>query len=199
MAIFLDKLESNRPEKKRSTEEIRRWLINKLGVFRSINPRYVMRDNPEYLKTTIRPGYMYMYAYDPKYKDTLPFYDRIPLVFPFKAVKGGFIGINLHYLNPILSAKLMDSLYKEISDTRYDENTRLRITYAKLSALAGTKLFEPCIKRYLYSHMQTKFLLIPANEWDYALFMPFERFETKGGRINKNVVFKDSLGKIYGV
>jgi hypothetical protein len=199
MAIFTDKLDPNKPQARKSPEEVRRWLVNKLGVFRTMNPRRVMQDNPEYLRTSIRPGYMYLYAYNPKHRATLPFYDRFPLVFPFRAVKGGFIGINMHYLPPILRARLMDLLYRELSDTRYDENTRLRLTYAKLVKMSSMKIFEPCVKRYLYSQLQTKFLLIPANEWDYALFMPFERFESQGKRINKNIVFNDSRGQIYGV
>ena len=27
-------------------------------------------------------GNMYLFAYDPKHKDTLPYYDRFPLIFP---------------------------------------------------------------------------------------------------------------------
>ncbi len=93
----------------------------------------------------------------------------------------------------------MDALYSKISDQRYDEKTKLRISYSILNSMGSIKYFEPCIKRYLYSQLQTKFLLIPANEWDYALFMPFDRFETNGSRINKDIVHKDSRKKIYGV
>ena len=43
-------------------------------------------------------GSMYMYEYSAKHKDTLPYYDRLPLIFPYKKVKGGFYGLNMHYL-----------------------------------------------------------------------------------------------------
>ena len=43
-------------------------------------------------------GHMYMYFYDPKTKADLPYYDRLPLIFPYKSVKGGFYGLNMHYL-----------------------------------------------------------------------------------------------------
>ena len=50
-------------------------------------------------------GRLNMFFYDPKFKKTLPYYDRFPLVFPFKrgftrqrAIEGGsFLGLNLHY------------------------------------------------------------------------------------------------------
>jgi hypothetical protein len=199
MAIFTDKLDPGRTTEKRTAEQIRKWMVNKLGDFRNMPATAVMRDNPQYLKTSIRPGYMYLYMYNPKHKDTLPFYDRFPLVFPFKAVEGGFMGINLHYLPPILRARLMDALYDKVSNKKYDETTRLRISYEILNGASRYRYFRPCIKRYLYSHLQTKFLLIPANEWDYALFIPFERFEKQGSRINKEIVFKDSRSRINGV
>jgi hypothetical protein len=93
----------------------------------------------------------------------------------------------------------MDALYDRVSNKKYDETTRLKISYEILNSASRYRYFEPCIKRYLYSHLQTKFLLIPANEWDYALFIPFERFEKQGMRINKEIVFRDSRAKINGV
>jgi hypothetical protein len=49
-----------------------------------------------------RMGNMYLFSYDPKHKDTLPYYDRFPLIFPINKAKGGFLGITMHYLTPIL-------------------------------------------------------------------------------------------------
>jgi hypothetical protein len=201
MPFFADKLDPNRPKEKRTADQVRKWMTGKLGEFRNANSkvRNIMIDNKEFLKTSMRPGFMYLYMYNPKYKKELPFYDRYPLVFPFQAVEGGFMGLNLHYLPPIMRAKLMDALYDKLSNQRYDETTRLKISYDILNSASRYKFFRPCIKRYLYSHLQTKFLLIPANEWDYALFIPFEQFEKNGSRINKEIVYRDSRNKINGV
>ena len=198
MPFFSDKIDPNRPAEKRSADQVRKWMAGKLGDFRNANSkvRHIMMDNRDHLKTTMRPGFMYLYMYNPKHKVTLPFYDRYPLVFPFKAVEGGFLGLNLHYLPPILRAKLMDALYDKTSNNNYDESTRLKISYDILNGASKYKYFRPCVKRYLYSHLQTKFLMIPANEWDYALFIPFEQFEKNGSRISKDIVWKDSIGKI---
>ena len=40
---------------------------------------------------SIVPGNMYLFLYDPKYKETLPYYDTAPLVIPFKSVAAGFL------------------------------------------------------------------------------------------------------------
>ncbi len=72
-------------------------------------------------------GGMYMYLYDAKTKSKLPYYDRMPLIFPYKKVKGGFFGLNMHYLPLPLRANLMDALYDTANNNRYDETTKLKI------------------------------------------------------------------------
>ncbi len=143
----------------------------------------------------IRPGFMYLFQYDPKYKESLPFYDRYPLVFPFEDQGDSFLGMNLHYLPHIYRARLMDFLYDMVSNQKYNDTTRLRISYQLLNSAARYKYFKPCVKRYLYSHVQSRFLLIPANEWDIALFLPLERFDKK----TKNDVFKSTRKIINGL
>ena len=132
-----------------------------------------------------------MFGYDAKMKDELPFYDRFPVVFPFSRDADSFTGINLHYLPHIYRARLMDALYMIVSDQKFNDKTRLRLSYQLLSSSSKYKYFEPCVKKYLYNHVKTKFLQVPSNEWDIALFLPLERFT-----VSKNVVFKDSIKKI---
>lgn len=192
MAIFTDKLDPGRTQDQRTPDEIRKWMIGKVNAFNNINVNSIIRSHPEYLKNTVRPGFMYLYGYVPKYQATLKYYDRFPLVFPFKTVEGGFLGLNMHYLPPILRARLMDALYDVTNNKKYDETTRLVMNYNILNGAAKFKYFEPCVHRYLNEKMVTRALQIPANEWDYALFLPLERFETNGKRINKNTVFQES-------
>jgi hypothetical protein len=129
-----------------------------------------------------------MFYYDPKHKEELPYYDRFPLVFPYKKVKGGFMGLNLHYLPLQLRAKLMDGLYDYANNTRYDESTRLKLNYELLTQASKLKFFAPCIKHYLNTHVQTKFMYVYPSEWDIALFLPTERFV----KSKKNQVWMDT-------
>lgn len=121
-------------------------------------------------------GNMYLFAYDPKHKDTLPYYDRFPLIFPINKAKGGFLGINMHYLPPILRAKLMDQLYTVLSNKRYDDTTRINASYKILNGAAKFKEFAPCVKHYLNAHVRTKPAYINPTEWDIALFLPTQKF-----------------------
>jgi hypothetical protein len=175
--------------------DAREWFREKAQEVRTVRVESIIRKNPTYNRTQIKPGFMYLYQYDPKMKNELPYYDRFPLVFPFKSEEGGFLGMNLHYLPHVYRAKLMDNLYSLTNNTRYDETTKIRASYELLNSAARYKYFKPCVKRYLYSHVQSKFLLIPADEWDVALFLPLERFTKK----TKNQVFRDSRAYINGI
>ena len=138
-------------------------------------------------------GRMYMFVYDPKGKKDLPFYDRFPLIFFIKPVQGGFQGINLHYLPPILRARLMDALYEiQVNGVVSNETTKLKITYDLLTAAARFRLFKPCFKQYLFKHTRSELIYVPPEEWDMTVFLPTEQFK----KATKEQVWKDSRSKI---
>jgi hypothetical protein len=125
-------------------------------------------------------GKMYFYWYDPKHKDTLPVYDRFPLVFPIERYSDGFLGLNLHYLNQAERAELLGKLMKFRSSSNLTERSKLKLSYELLS---GTKRIanqmRPCIKRYLFTHVRSPFIEVPATEWDRAIELPVEFFVVK--------------------
>jgi hypothetical protein len=177
------------------TQAARNWFRETAGKIGRINERELMMGDVDRLRQR-QPlvGQMYMFYYDPKHKATLPYYDKFPLVFPFKKAEGGFLGLNLHYLPPQLRAKLMDGLYEYANNTRYDESTKLKMNYELLTKVADLKYFSPCVKRYLSNHVRSKFMYIYPSEWDIALFLPTERFE----KATKSQVWADSKKKVRG-
>jgi hypothetical protein len=156
------------------TNAAREWLRSKV---KSLNPtpQSLMRDR-ERLRDNSFIGRMYFYFYDPKHKDTLPYYDRFPLVIPIERYSDGFLGLNLHYIHPKQRIILLDKLSDVATNKRFDDKTKLRISYEYLAA--ASKAFEatPCIKRYLFSHIDSRFLEISAEEWDIAVMLPVESF-----------------------
>lgn len=123
-------------------------------------------------------GEMYMFVYDPKHKETLPFYDMYPLVFPIEFYGDGFLGINLHYLPPLARAALLNNLKKLANNNKYDDSTKLAISYELLKAHAiRFKGFENCIKRYLFSHVRSSFHQVSASDWDKAVLLPLQRWQ----------------------
>ena len=148
--------------------------------------------NQSRMVTTPKPGGMYMYFYDPKTKEQLPFYDRFPMIFYIAPAPKGFYGINLHYLPPQLRARLMDGLYDLVNNTRYDESTKIRASYELLKQASNLRYFKPTLKRYLNSHVRSKFIYVYPEEWDIALFLPTEKF----AKAHKSAVWADSKRQI---
>jgi len=175
------------------TQDARNWYRN-AAKKTSVTDSQLMRSDRDKLTQDAAIGKMYAFFYDPKHKKTLPYYDRFPLIFKVKNVPDGFLGINLHYLPPSLRAKLMDALYDLTINERYDENTKLRLSYDILNSAAKYRWFKPTLKMYLNKHVRSRFLLIDAVEWDIALFLPTERFE----KASKATVWKDSRQIIGG-
>lgn len=122
-------------------------------------------------------GKLYMFVYDAKHKDTLPFYDKFPLVFPIEFKAGGFLGLNLHYLPPVARANLMDALYTEANNQNYNKSMKLIISYQILKH-ASIKFagFENCIKRYLFDHVKSPFHYVNPKDWDKALMLPMQQW-----------------------
>jgi len=171
------------------TNAARTWLRSKV---KDLTPSKtaLMRDQ-ERLRNKSMIGRMYFYFYDPKTKDKLPYYDRFPLVIPIERYNDGFLGLNLHYIHPKQRLILLDKLSDTLTNDKYDETSRLRVSYPFLSS--ASKIFEatPCIKRYLFSHIESRFLEITANEWDIAAMLPMESFI--GAQTSK--VYADSRKK----
>jgi len=180
------------------TEEARQWYRDTASRVTTLQPGRLVRSDPERNRSQIRIGDMYLYHYDPKYKETLPYYDRFPLVFPFKRVPKGWLGINMHYLPLPYRAQLMDSLYDLTSNNRYDEQTRLRMNYDLLNGAARFRWFKPTVHRYLINHVESRLVYIHPSEWDIALFLPLERFYTNTKRIKKQQVYRDSRAMVRG-
>lgn len=165
------------------------WLKQKYTEIspRDVMPKEFIRDIDRYRKAPLL-GRLYMFLYNPKHKDGLPYYDRFPLVYPIRRVAGGFYGLNIHYLAPRYRALLMDSLYSTISNTKFDETTRLKINYDILNAASKYRWFKPCVKHYLNAHLSSQLLYIDPKEWNLALFVPSEQFR----KANKRDVWQDS-------
>jgi hypothetical protein len=173
------------------SKESRAWFMNKaknLNVSRS----KLMKEDPIELRSRPAVGKMYMYFYDPKHKETLPYYDRFPLIIMVGPAPRGFMGLNLHYLPLAIRAKFLDALLDTINNERYDESTRFRLSYEMLKRASKLKAFRPCLKRYLSSHVRSRLAMVPAPEWEIATFLPTADFE----KASSSEVYKDSRRKM---
>ena len=137
-------------------------------------------------------GKMFLFIYDPKLKDVLPYYDIYPLIFPIEVKQEGFLGINLHYLPPMMRLQLVKALMDVANNKKNDDTTKLLISYKLLSAYSRYSSFLPCLKMYLWTQVKSKFLLIPSNNWEVACYLPLQKFQ----KATNDIVWRDSINKI---
>jgi hypothetical protein len=164
---------------KYSSKELFDWLINKARTDNGVRKRILGATQQQTGSTLI--GKMYLFTYDAKHKDKLPIWDKYPLVFPIERYNDGFLGLNVHYLGLREREALLNQLIQYSTARNLTERSRLRLTY---DLIAGTKklssLARPCVKRYLFSHVRSKFVEIPATEWDRVMQLPIALWIKQG-------------------
>lgn len=155
------------------------WFRNKVDQLKSISGASNMKQGN--IKNGI--GQMFLFGYNPKYAETLKYYDTLPLVFPFRLEKNGFYGLNLHYLPYSLRTALVNSLI--LNNKKSDHTTRA-------INIMSASYFQPCIKRYLFSHVVSKIMYISPEEWEKAILLPIEAFK----KSSKTSVWNESKQKL---
>ena len=145
------------------------WYKNKVSTMTTPGARSLINKG----KATLRPKYgiMNLFGYDPKHKDRLPYYDVFPLIFPLEPAKGGFIGLNFHYLPPLARVRFLRSLANTTTDKKFDKRTRYNINWRNNTFMKKTA------KHYLFNQVRTSFLNITAEEMAIAIFLPVARFK----------------------
>ena len=175
------------------TSKARTWYMNELKSMR-VNRQALLRDSETIKKSRPLPGRMFMFFYNPKHKDTLPYYDQFPLIIMVESAKPkkGFYGLNFHYLDYRKRAILLSRLLTYTNNKRYDESTRLRLSYNILKTASKLDAFKPCFKHYLPGQIRGQIKMVPADYWETALFFPSEQFKKE----TKASVFSKSRGMI---
>jgi len=167
-----------------------RSIVNRTkGQFSDETPKTILSRSENLVSKSVL-GKMYFYSYDPKWKNELPWYDTFPLVFPIEKYTDGFLGLNFHYLPPKHRAILMDQLKMFANNKKYDETTKLKLTYNMLKGFTKIKRARPTVHRYLSSKVKSQYVLVNADEWEVALFLPVERFR----KASKKKVWAHSKG-----
>ena len=92
-------------------------------------------------------GRLNLFFYDPKFKRTLPYYDTFPLVLPLEPIKGGFIGMNFHYLPPAMRFTLLARMDKFLSGDMIRPNTKYEVSY---DSVKNIPMVKPTLHKYLY-------------------------------------------------
>ena len=176
----MDDAKSNGVNLKKGKESMK-WLASQAKKIRINSKEFIIsQDEKKYrVQSQLGIGYMYAFSYDPKWKKKLPYYDRFPVIFIFSIDKTGFKGLNLHYLQPVLRARLLQELYSVEMKTKNSHKRKLQLSWEVIKAFSQFPLAQPCVKQYLYPHVRSKLIHVPYEEWPLVAFLPIADFEKK--------------------
>ena len=170
----------------------REWYRREARKTKATAQREILTASGDRERTNSVIGRMYIFSYLAKHRDTLPYWDRYPVVFPFSKRRGLWTGINFHYLPYPQRAVLMDRLYDLRNNDRYDQSTKLQLSYDVLNTASRYRYFKPTIHSYLTSHVQSRLILIDPADWDVAIFLPIAFWRKK----SQAEVWADSRRKL---
>jgi hypothetical protein len=168
----------------------RNWLQDEVSTLGRVNRKRLLKEGETVAEAMI--GKMFMYFYNAKTKNVLPYWDKFPLIFVIELYDDGWLGLNLHYLDYRLRMKLFDKLLQFANDKSLDKITKLRLSYGLLKSVSKFPEVRPTIKRYLASYIKSELLPIDAVNWEIALFLPVEQFQKE----RKETVWERSKAKI---
>lgn len=158
-----------------------KWYLN---LVRSFPVAQITRSdftNQKREKNSMSFGKLYCYVYDAKTKDELPYWDKFPLVFPISPTekRNGFYGLNLHYIPIQIRNRFLYTLYKIMNNTRYDNTTKLKLSYDYILSLGSfdQALAKVAFKHYLLDHVKSYFIYIEPDEWPIAMYLPMENWQ----------------------
>ena len=173
------------------TEDSLQWFRTNVRDLK-IKPQVIMRGLEAVSNTGLKQGGVYMFHYDAKWKDTLPYWDKYPIVVPLELYSDGFLGINIHYISPSMRVPLLQKMFEFTKDNEELEgDARMIIDYDTTQLESGLRNAGPCIKRYLTSHIGARITRVPKEQWETLMMMPTAKFN-----VNANTVYADSRRKI---
>jgi hypothetical protein len=173
-----------------NTKLSQEWFFDRIREINKekVDRQSIIRNPPIRMAPNQFKGRMYLFRYNPIGRQTLPYYDRFPLVILISMQKEGFMGLNLHYLPMDLRQRLFYNLLNRASQSEFRWNTYLKIDYDYLRSKTLLRSHKACIKRYRYDQIYGRMANVPAPEWEIAVHLPLASWRKAGeGRI-----FKDS-------
>jgi hypothetical protein len=184
MGALLDSLNEERPDElyNRSRDSLD-WFRQNLRLIKVRSASLLDELDPSV--KSVELGKMYMFFYDAKTQDKLPYWDYFPLCIPIKKYNTGFMGLNLHYISPRVRLKLLDQMYSNVNEDAFGVNYRMVKSMGKL------KWAKPCIKQYLYGFFASYIKEVQPEYWDMVSMLPSTKFNT-----NANTVYAESMRKI---
>lgn len=118
-------------------------------------------------------GMFYTYRYQAQ---TVPYWDRYPIVMVLDKGPQYMMGLNFHYLPIGFRFALFEALMPLIAPIPVDQLSRVYIVYKRLASDPRYRAFRPALKTYKLNRIQSSVVRISPLEWPVALAYPSQMF-----------------------
>lgn len=151
------------------------------------------------IPSRLMDGQMVFFKYEPMSQSFISrdtYYDKFPLVMITDVYRGGFEGVNLHFVQPDLRKFLFDAIMRGLPTVKANDEwrTRLRVDYDRLNARRQFKFFKPCYRRYSWKGMKRRPVIVPFQLWEQMVEANISRFS--GAR--PVTVYRDTKTQAFG-
>ena len=173
------------------TEDSLEWFRTNIRDIK-LRPDRLMSGLSAVSSSGLKQGKVYMFHYDAKWQEEIPYWDKYPIVIPLEQYKDGFLGINTHYIAPRHRTALLKPLLEELRGNTIegDGDTRMEVDYNIIQYSNDLRFAKPCIKRYLTTHIGARIVEVPYQQWEAILMLPLAKFN-----VNANTVYAESQRK----
>lgn len=126
-------------------------------------------------------GQMVFFKYSPvsqSFVSRNTYYDTFPLVLVTEVYKGGFEGINVHFVDYDFREFLFDAIMRDLPTIKAGQSWRNRILldFDRLAARRKFRAFRPCYRKYLWKGMKRRPAVVPFELWEDMVKANIGRF-----------------------
>ena len=171
---------------KYTKDELAEWFKDKASSASSIQARNALFNADDRKRDDTLFGRLYVFKYDAKNGPKLPMWDKYPLCMILERRKDGFLGLNLHYLPGGSRMGLLEGFDKYLHD--YSPQTGVttgrgvsnwELLIRSFNSSGNAALPQRCLKRYLFTHIRSRFIEIYPEEYDKAIQLPIDLWTFK--------------------
>lgn len=168
----------------------------------------------EITRTRFQPGKIYVFKYNPKYANELPWFDENPVVLAIEQVNNNDLGINLNLLPVPFKEKLLDELFTKMrvkvdkketdliseileietpSGINALKEKPLRITYEGVKLYLEKYGYEFALRQYIPSRKKGQ-AVVSYSKWPEIALCDFMKFK-KTNVMKVRLMFREYLKK----
>lgn len=115
---------------------------------------------------------MVLFKYDATHGNLNGYWDKYPIVLIVRPLPEHFFGFNLHYIEPVMRKKIIDTVYKIVSESMGSRELKFKYLYPFLDGLVKIKHFNHAYKNYNYANLESKFVIINHEYYDLVANLP---------------------------